>query len=93
MIKVVRTLSNLMIIGEVSESEHLIDIKKPYSMLPQAEGIELFPLDSGLLGKELDEITMLRTVIIYTTEASQVLKEYYEKASSSTLAQPQIITG
>ena len=81
-VKFVRTLHNQLIIGKVLELNDTIDVVSPYSVQPTPQGLDLQPLDKDILGKEIKEITLYKSNLIYIADPGQELKNTYLSAIS-----------
>jgi len=82
MIKLIRTIANQLIIGEVSENEKTLIIQQPYDVIPNVDGIKMFPLDSAIIGKELEFAEIHKSNTIYVVEPAETLKDAYINALS-----------
>ena len=82
-ILIIRTISNLMIIGYGTKFENTTIIEKPYNVIPAMDGLQLYPLDAELIGKEIPQMEIHNSNTIYITEPGDNLIESYKKATSS----------
>lgn len=81
-IKIIRTNTNLYIVGEVQREGSKLIVKKPYDLFPTAEGISIFPMDKQILGKDIEEIVIDIDNIIYSEEPSEKIVKAYQEARS-----------
>ena len=80
MIKIIRTISNLIIIGEVIETEGKVTINKPFTVQPAQDGLQLFPTDAEIVGKEIESMEVPRSIVMYVAEPGDTIKDYYLSA-------------
>ena len=94
-VKFIRTLHNQLIIGKVTDSQDTITVRQPYNIIPSAAGLELTPLDFELVGKEIEEITLSKSQLMYFTDPSLDLKTSYLKVISGieTEVKKELILG
>lgn len=83
MVQLTRTITNQLIIGETSLSNDNILITKPYVVVPTQDGLQLFPYDAEIIGKELELIQLNNQNIIYSTEPNPDLVNAYVTASTA----------
>ena len=81
-IKLIRTIANQLIIGKVIENEKTVIIQEPYDVFPTQEGIKMFPLDSAIIGKDLEFAEIYKLNTIYVVEPAETLKNAYIEALS-----------
>ncbi len=85
-VKLTRTLHNQLIIGKTDEADQNITIHNPYNVMPGVDGINLFKMDFEIVGKEIKEITLPKSILMYCTEPSQELINTYLKDISGIIA-------
>ena len=71
---------NQLIIGETTETSHLVRIHKPYNVALTVEGMELYPFDQEIIQTEIEDITLSKENLMYWTEPGEKLVEAYIKA-------------
>lgn len=76
-IQILRTIANQIIIGTVTYKGDTVIINLPYNIMPTQEGLQLYPMDAEIIGKELEyaEIDKQNTIYI-TTPGEQLIKSY-----------------
>ncbi len=92
-VKFIRTLHNQLIIGKVQDETDTIKIVNPYNVVPGVEGMEIYPMDKELVGREIPEIELYKTNLMYFTKPSAELEStYLSTVSGITVeAKPDII--
>jgi len=90
MIKMTRTMNNMMLIGETEQTKTKTKIKKPFSLIPLQEGLRLVPLDIELTGVEMEEIELSNDKVFYTVKPTDVIiNEYKKLLENPTPQEPQ----
>ena len=91
--KIVVTTGNIILIGNVVEQEHGIDIDKPYSITLTPNGYELQPFLEKFTGQNWKEIFLKDKDILSMVEAenNELLQAYLSKISGLDISQPEII--
>ena len=81
-VKLTKLITNQYIIGKTTSENTNITIYQPYMVIPDPSGIQIFPYDEAIIGKQLDEITIELDSTIYSTETGQELTNTYLTAIS-----------
>ncbi len=79
-IKILKTIANQIMIGEVLETTNTFKIYKPYNIIPTQEGLQLFPFDAEIIGKELEQTEIYKSNLIYCTEPGKAVHYDYLNA-------------
>jgi len=92
-IKITRTLMNQLIIGETTETSHLVKIHKPYNVALTVDSIELYPFDKEIIQTDIEDITLSKENLMYWTQPGESLINAYIQARTGLQTEaPQIIT-
>ena len=80
--KITKLITNQMIIGKTTHSGNITTIEQPYVVVPDPAGIQIFPYDAAILGRELEYITIDNSNTLYSSEVSEELRNNYLTAIS-----------
>lgn len=81
-IKVVRTISNQIIIGDVTDTGNRYIVNIPYYIMPTQQGLQFLPMDAEILGTELPFAELSKDTTIYCTKPGVEISQAYENAIS-----------
>ncbi len=91
-VQILKTFTNQIMIGRIQEFHDGATIYKPYSVVPTSDGIQIYPLDMEIIGKEIPEITIDQVNIFYITGCAQELENLYlQEISGIETPKPEII--
>ena len=90
-VKLVRTLHNQLIIGRVTETSHIVTILNPYTVMPTGDGLEMYPLDLAIVGKDIEKITLDKSALLYWVIPGIELVDSYIKARTGIDLKKEII--
>ena len=88
-VKLTKLITNQYIIGKTTYSGNLTTIEKPYMVIPDPAGIQMFSYDEAIIGKPLDYIVVNNNNLLYSTETGQELQNTYLKAISGIETEPE----
>jgi hypothetical protein len=94
-VKIVRTMANTLVIGEVQRvaqgTQEGYRIDTPFNVIPMKEGIKLYPMDIELVGKQIESVVFTDDKIYYVTDPSKVLiDEYTRLKNGEAPEQPEV---
>ena len=78
-IKIVRTMNNTLIVGDVKETKTKVTVQDPYGMIPMEDGIRLVPLDIEITGSKMESIEFSQDKVMYVHTLAPVIVAEYEK--------------
>jgi len=87
--KITKLITNQMIIGKTTHSGNITTIEQPYMVVPDPSGIQIFPYDAAILGRELEYITVSNDSTIYSSEVGEELRNNYLTAISGITLEPE----
>lgn len=88
-VKLIRTIANQLIIGKVNLNGEYYVIETPYTLVPEMDGIKLYPFDSELIGKELEFAEVHKSSTLYATEPGTDIKNAYLQSISGIETEPK----
>jgi hypothetical protein len=88
-VKLTKLITNQYIIGKTTEENMGITIYEPYMLIPDPNGIQIFPYDEAIIGVKLEEITIGIDTTIYSTKVNQELQNTYLQAISGIEVEPK----
>ncbi len=83
-----KLVTNQYIIGKTSQSGNIVNINKPYMVIPDPNGIQMFPYDEAIIGIPLEYINVYNENTLYTTPVGQELKNTYLQSISGIETEP-----
>ena len=86
--KITKLITNQMIIGKTTHSGNITTIEQPYVVVPDPAGIQIFPYDAAVLGRELEYITVDNSNTLYSSEVAEELRNNYLTAISGIEVEP-----
>ena len=75
--KLTKLITNQFIIGKTSTLNKITTITQPFMVIPDPNGIQIFPYDEAIIGKKLEKMTIANDNIMYSTEVGQELQNLY----------------
>jgi len=92
MIKITRLITNQIIIGYTQQNNETVTIKNPYVVIPEAQGIQMYPFDEAIIGNVLESIDISLLNILYSTPAGTLMKDTYLEHKTG-IEIPKLILG
>ena len=80
--RILRTIANQIIIGNITESSDKYIIEVPYVVIPTQEGIQIYPFDAEIIGEDLDVMEVAKINVLYCTTAGEALQNAYTTATT-----------
>ena len=92
--KILVLINNVILIGNVTESNDEVTIDKPYSIKLTSDGYQLQPFLKDFTGQDWPSMTFLREHILTSNKAEQndILVQYLSTISGIELPNDKIIT-
>ena len=75
--QIARLQNGAIIIGKTSLDENKYVIEDPYTVIPGADGLQMFPFDKDLLGVTLEKMSIDQSQVMYSQEPHQDIANTY----------------